>query len=54
MRVAVAGGTGVLGRRAVARLRAAGLAVRARVTKGRTVMAACGQLGAGRAAVTSS
>jgi 23S rRNA (adenine2503-C2)-methyltransferase len=37
----------------VARLRAAGLAVRARVTKGRTVMAACGQLGAA-APVTSS
>jgi 23S rRNA (adenine2503-C2)-methyltransferase len=47
----------------VAKLRAAGLAVRARVTKGRGVMAACGQLGGGatprgadaaRAAVTSS
>ncbi len=36
----------------VARLRAAGLAVRARVTKGRTVMAACGQLGA-RTAVSA-
>jgi 23S rRNA (adenine2503-C2)-methyltransferase len=39
--------------RFVARLRAAGVAVRRRVTKGRTVMAACGQLGAARA-VTSS
>jgi 23S rRNA (adenine2503-C2)-methyltransferase len=33
----------------VARLRELGLAVRRRQTKGRTVMAACGQLGAGRA-----
>jgi 23S rRNA (adenine2503-C2)-methyltransferase len=34
----------------IGRLRAAGLAVRRRITKGRDVMAACGQLGApGRA-----
>ena len=38
----------------VARLRAAGIAVRRRITKGRSVMAACGQLGAGRNPVTSA
>lgn len=37
----------------VARLREAGLAVRRRVTKGRSVMAACGQLGAGRPVTAS-
>jgi 23S rRNA (adenine2503-C2)-methyltransferase len=38
----------------IARLRAHGLAVRRRITKGRSVMAACGQLGAAhRPAVTS-
>lgn len=37
----------------IARLREAGLAVRQRVTKGRSVMAACGQLGAGRSVTAS-
>jgi 23S rRNA (adenine2503-C2)-methyltransferase len=38
----------------VARLRAAGLAVRRRVTKGRSLMAACGQLGGGSPGAVSA